>query len=135
MSNEMKELYAGLHARMDAVGEHLRGAMDELQSGAKDSQAALHAKLVAASAKVAETKADAEAAKARLQDLAEAKKAEVEVHVAEWRAKHQKDKLEKRAKRAEKYAATCVEIALAAAVEAEEGILEARVARIDADNA
>jgi hypothetical protein len=37
--------------------------MDELQSGAKDTQAALHAKLEAASAKVAETKADGEADK------------------------------------------------------------------------
>ena len=44
-------------------------------------------------------------------------------------------KLVKRAERAEKYAETCVDVALAAAAEAEEAILEALAARMDADNA
>ncbi|UHD17599.1 hypothetical protein [Thiocapsa bogorovii] len=78
-------------------------------------------------------KADAEAAKAKLLQLAEAKKAELEERVAEWTAKHDKQKLEKRAERAEAYAVTSVEIALAAAMEAEEAILEAAATRMDAD--
>ena len=134
MSKKMNDLYANLHARVDAVGEHLKGAMAQLQSGSKETEAEIRAKLDAAKAKVAETKVDAEAARVRLQELAEAKKAEVEEQVREWKAKHQKDKLEKRAERAEKYAETCVELALASAAEAEEAILDALVARMDADN-
>jgi flagellar hook assembly protein FlgD len=134
MSKKMNDLYAHLHARLDAVGKHLKGAMAQLQSGSKETEAEIRAKLDAAKAKVAETKVDAEAARVRLQELAEAKKAEVEEQVREWKAKHQKDKLKKRAERAEKYAETCVELALASAAEAEEAILDALVARMDADN-
>ncbi len=65
MGNKTKDLYAGLHARVETVETHLKGAMDELKSGAKDTQASLHAKLDAAKDKVAETKVDAEAAKAK----------------------------------------------------------------------
>ena len=61
--------------------------------------------------------------------------AEVEEQVTEWKAKRQTDKLEKRAERAEEYAETCVAVALASAAEAEEAILEALAARMDADNA
>ena len=134
MSNKVKDCYASLHARIDAVGKHLKGAMDELESGAKDTQATLNAKLEGAKAKAAEMKADGEAAKVRLQELAEAKKADLEGQVADWKAKHQKDKLNKRAERAEKYAETYVAVALASAAEAEEAILDALAARMDADN-
>jgi len=103
MSKKMSDLYANLHVRLDTVGKHLKGAMAQLQSGSKETEAEIRAKLDAAKTKVAQTKADAEATKVRLQELAEAKKAEVKEQVTEWKAKHQKDKLEKRADRAEKY--------------------------------
>ncbi len=135
MGNEMKDLYASLHARLDAVGNHLKKAMAEMQSASKETEAELRSKLSAAKVKVAEMKADAKASKAKLQELAEAKTAEVEEQVTEWKAKHQTDKLEKRAERAEKYAEACVDVALASAAEAEEAILEALAARMDADNA
>jgi flagellar hook assembly protein FlgD len=134
MSKKMSDLYANLHVRLDTVGKHLKGAMAQLQSGSKETEAEIRAKLDAAKTKVAQTKADAEATKVRLQELAEAKKAEVKEQVTEWKAKHQKDKLEKRADRAEKYAEVCVELALASAAEAEEAILDALAARMDADN-
>ena len=44
-------------------------------------------------------------------------------------------KLVKRAEHAEKYAETCVDVALSSAAEAEEAILAALAARMDADNA
>ena len=134
MSKKTNGLYANLHARLDAVGKRLKAAMVQLQCGSKETEAEIRAKLDVAKAKVAETKADAEAVRVRLQELAEAKKSEVEEQVREWKAKHQKDKLEKRAERAEKYAEACVELALASAAEAEEAILDALAARMDADN-
>lgn len=66
MSNEIKDLYATLHTRLEGVGNHLKTAMVEMQSASEATEAELRSKLSAAKAKVAETKADAEAAKARL---------------------------------------------------------------------
>mgnify|MGYP000650446095 FL=1 len=135
MSNKMKDLYAGLQDRLDAAGNHLKKATAEMQSVSKETEAELRSKLSAAKTKAAEMKADAKATKAKLQELAETKTAEVEEQVTEWKAKRQTDKLEKRAERAEEYAETCVAVALASAAEAEEAILEALAARMDADNA
>jgi hypothetical protein len=60
---------------------------------------------------------------------------DTEAAVAEWKAKHDRKKLEKRAERAEKYADSCVDLALYYASEAQVAILEAAAARQDADDA
>jgi hypothetical protein len=81
------------------------------------------------------TKQEATAAKMRLEELVEARKAETKAAVAEWKANHDRKKLEKRAERAEKYAETCIEVALFSAAEAQVAILEAVAARKDAEDA
>jgi hypothetical protein len=58
-----------------------------------------------------------------------------EAAVAEWKASHDRKKLEKRAERTEKYADSCVDLALYYAAEAQVAILEAAAARQDANNA
>jgi hypothetical protein len=65
----------------------------------------------------------------------EAKKAETQAAVAEWKENRDRKKLEKRAERAQKYAEACIAMALCAAEEAEVAILEAAAARRDADDA
>ena len=55
--------------------------------------------------------------------------------VAEWKANHDRKKLEKRAERAEKHAESCIELAFYYALAAQAAILEAAAARQDADGA
>ena len=63
------------------------------------------------------------------------KTAETEAAVAEWKASHDSKKLEKRAERTEKYADSCVDLALYYAAEAQVAIFEAAAARQDSDDA
>lgn len=68
-------------------------------------------------------------------ELAEEKQAEVQSKVEEWKVKREIGELNRRAERAENYAASVVVVAMAAIDEAEEAILEAMAARLDADKA
>ncbi len=80
-------------------------------------------------------KLGAAAAKAKMEEFVEAKKAETHAAVAGWKANRDRKKLDKRAERAEKYADACIEVALFSAAEAQVAILEAVAARRDTDDA
>ena len=79
-----------------------------------------------------EKKQKIDASKAKFEELIEAKKEESVAAVAEWKAKRNQQKLEKRVERAEQYADACVTLAMYSAAEAELAILEAITARQDA---
>jgi hypothetical protein len=55
--------------------------------------------------------------------------------VKDWKAKRETKKLNSRADRAEEYAADSIDYAIAAIDQAEEAILDAVIARCDADDA
>jgi hypothetical protein len=78
-------------------------------------------------------KQEAEAAKKRLEEFVEDKKAETQAAVAEWKTNHDLKKLEKRAERAQKRAEESTALALYYVEEAEVAIMEAVAARIDAN--
>ena len=60
-----------------------------------------------------------------MEEYVKGKAAETEEAVAEWKANHDRKKLEKRAERAEKHAASSIELALYYALAAQAAILEA----------
>ncbi len=65
----------------------------------------------------------------------EEKKDATEAEIATWKQNHERQKLERRAERAEDYARAASELAAAAIDEAEAAALEAWLARSDADSA
>jgi hypothetical protein len=70
-----------------------------------------------------------------MEEFVEAKKAETQAAVEEWKANHNRKKLEKRAVSATRYAEACVGVAVCCAEEAEVAILEAVAAGKDAEDA
>ncbi len=80
-------------------------------------------------------KQEAASAREKMEDYIKTKTADTEAAVAEWKASHDRKKLEKRAERTEKYADSCVDLALFYAAEAQVAILEAAAARQDVNNA
>jgi hypothetical protein len=73
--------------------------------------------------------------RANFLELAEEKQTEIQAKVEEWKTKREVGELNRRAERAERYAASSVLVSMAAVDEAEEAILEAITARLDADKA
>ena len=101
----------------------------------KEAEADIRAKLEAAKAKVESKKQEVDAARVQIKELVEAKKGDIEAQVAQWKANREHDKLVKRAELAEVYAEACIVVALASAAEADEAVLQAVAARMDADGA
>ena len=135
MNINLDELGKKLHAKLDSSIDQLKAAKTHLEDVRKETEAAIQTKMNAAKDALDAKKQEAAAAKARLEELVEAKKTETKAAVAEWKANRDLKKLEKRAERAEKDAEACVELALFYAAEAQVAILEAVVARKDADDA
>lgn len=135
MNIDFDEIGKKLHKKLDSSINGLKTMKLQLDTIQKDTETAIQTKLTAAKETVEEKKQEAAAARERLEELIEDKKTETETAVADWLANRDRKKLEKRAERAEKYAEVCVEMVLSAAMEAEIAILEAVVARNDADNA
>ncbi|HEX2473652.1 MAG TPA: hypothetical protein VHK01_02835 [Lacipirellulaceae bacterium] len=133
-----------MSARVDKFCDQLRDRLNELedQLGAlktnvqklpQQGEVALQKCLKDSRSRIEEQKKKVEQARASLKDRAEQKIAQAKEAIKEWKAKREVAKLNSRADRAEQYAAAALFIATGALVEAEEAIIEALVARKDAD--
>ena len=131
----LDELGKKLHVNLDRGIDQLKTTKAHLEALQKETEATIQTKLSAAKQAVEAKKQEAAAAKTKVEEFVEDKKAETKEVVAEWKANHDNKKLEKRADRTEKYADDCVALALYYSEEAEVAILEAIAARQDADEA
>ena len=104
------------------------------EAGAKASDA-LRTRRDEAQAGIEARRQDMESANARMKVGLEAKKTGAEATIAEWKAKLDLHRLEGRAEHAEEYATATTLFAWGAAQEASAAILEAIVARADAEEA
>jgi hypothetical protein len=135
MAINLDKLGKKLHEKLDGGIEHLKSTKTRLESVEKETEATIHSKLEAAKNSLDTKKEEALAAKNRVEDFLEEKKAETKSIVEDWKFKHDVKKLEKRAKKAEKHAESSIALALYFAEEAEVAIWEAVAARIDVDTA
>jgi CHASE3 domain sensor protein len=133
MNDKLAELGKQLHAKLDGGIDHLQATKDHLDDLYKETEAAIQAKLKVAQQTMETKKQEAAAAKAQVEALIASKKEETQAAVAEWKAKHDRQKLEKRAERAHNYAEARIAMALYSIEEAEVAILEAVAAQKDAD--
>jgi hypothetical protein len=133
MNVNLDEMRKKLHAKLDQGIGQLKTTKAHLEALQKETETTIQTKLNAAKEAVEVKMQEAAAAKVKVEELVEEKKAETKEAVAEWKSSHDNKKLEKRAERAEKYADACVALALYYSEEAEVAILEAIAARQDAD--
>ena len=135
MGIDIDEMGKKLHAKLDSGIDRLKTAKTNLEALAQETEDSLKEKLNAAKSAMAVKKQEAASAMDKMEAYVKDKAEDTEAAVAEWKANRDRKKLEKRAKRAEEYADSCVDLALYYASEAQVAILEAASARQDADDA
>jgi DNA repair exonuclease SbcCD ATPase subunit len=122
-----------LRDRLNAIEGRLQSFKTSIRAMPEQAEQDLRDKLEAARAKVQAQKKGVDQARARLKAQAQQKVDESKEAVSEWQAKRETRKLNARADHAETYAADAIDNATASIDEAEEAILYAAVARLDAD--
>jgi hypothetical protein len=135
MSEKINSFTKGLQDQLNDIDGRLVSVKKTVESASGETQVAIEAKLESVKASLEAKQHDFKTYRKKLKDLAEGKEAEVKSKVEEWKAKREVKKLDRRANHAEDYAATEVAVAVAAMDEAEQSILEAIAARLDADHA
>jgi hypothetical protein len=133
MSVKVDRFNEKLRDRLDTIEARLKSVRTNIQSKSHEAEKNLRDKLDAARSKV-------RAEKKRIQKIRATRKAEVQQEIAEdievingWKEKREIGKLNARADRAQTDAADAIDQAAASIDEAEEAILYAAVARLDAD--
>jgi hypothetical protein len=135
VSAKANQIYDKFHHQLDTIEGRLQSVKTNMKAMPEQAEKALRDKLDEAKSRIQAQKKSIEQTRADLKARAEQKVSETKEAVSEWKAKHETRKLNARADRAEDYAADAVEFAMAGIDEAEEAILEAVVARIDAEAA
>ena len=135
MSARVDQFCDDLRDRLNAVEDRVQSVKTNLEKLPKQSEQAIQKYLAETRAKVEGEKKRVEKAQANLRTRAEQKIGEIKEAINQWKAKRDVTKLHARADRAEAYAADAIFVADMAVAEAEEAILDALIARMDADTA
>lgn len=135
MSEKIDQFISNLHGRLTEVDNRIQRFKANVNEVNAKGKADIQAQLDKARTNFEEHKHKAEETKQRLEASIEEKKSETEAKIEEWRRNRQIDKLERRAQRAEEYAAESAYLAWWSVEEAEYAMLEAIAARIEADEA
>jgi chromosome segregation ATPase len=135
MSAKVDQFCDNLRDRFDGVEGRIQSVKTNVQALPGQADKTMREKLDEAHRKVQSQKDRIDQTRANLKARAEQKMAETKDKISEWKAKRETRKLNSRADRAEAYAADAIDYAMANIDEAEEAILDAVVARVDADAA
>ena len=107
----------------------------KIDSKAQTAEQEVRTQLETVKKRIEQDRAKLETAQADVKKWVDDFKAAGNEKIAEWKDKREKAKLQSRAENAERYAVAAAIVALAAVDEAEQGALEAWLARKDADTA
>ena len=135
MSARVDQFCDKLRDRLNTMEGRLQTVKATVQGMSKEAEKTLREKLAETRTRVETQKEKVEKTRANLKARAQEKIGQAREAISEWKAKHETRKLQARADRAEAYAADAVYHAVASIDEAEEAILEAVIARMDADGA
>jgi len=135
MSAKVDQFCDQLRDRLSTIEGRLQSVKTNMKALPEQAEKALRDKLAEARTKVQAQKERVEQTRANLKARGQQKVAETKEAVSEWKAKGETRILNARADRAEAYAADALDYAVASIDGAEEAILDAVVARIDADGA
>ena len=135
MSEKIDNFTSNLRDTLNDIDSRMSSVKATIESASEETQETIKSKLSAVKANLETKQHEFVAYRTKLQDLGLEKQAEVKSKVEGWKTKRETEHLNHRADRAENYAASGIAVAMAAIDEAEEAILEAIAARLDADNA
>jgi hypothetical protein len=135
MSAKVDQFCDGLRERLNAIEGRIQSVKTSMHDLPAKAEKAVREKLDQARIKLQSQKERVEKARIDLKGRTEQKVAEAKEAINEWKAKREVRKLNARAERAEAYAEAAMVVALASIDEAEEAVLEAAAARMDADAA
>jgi predicted nucleic acid-binding Zn-ribbon protein len=135
MSAQVDQFCDKLKGRLDTIEGRIQSAKSQIAGLPDKGEKAVRKLLDNAHSNVESRKQRVDQAFANLKAQAEEKVAETKEEVARWKQQRDVRKLTSRADRAEAYATDAIDYAIATIEEAEEAVLEAVVARHDADAA
>lgn len=135
MSAKVDQFCDTLRDHLNAVESRVESVKENVNALPGKADKAVHEKVNQARARIQGQKDRIDKARADLKTWGEQKRAETEATIHEWKTRRETKKLGARADRAEAYAQDAVAVALATIDEAEEAILDAVGARMDADAA
>jgi hypothetical protein len=135
MSAKVDEFCDKLRDRLNAIEVKLQSVKEDIRAMPGQAEKIVRGKLDEARARLQAQKAHIDQTRSNLQAWAQQKMAETKETVAQWQAKREVNKLNARADRAADYAVAAVAFAAAMIDEAETAVLDAVVARREADAA
>ena len=133
MSEKIDQFCNDLRDRLTKVDDRIQGFKASVDSAKTKAKADIQSQLDKTKADFEARKRKSKEANERIKANIEEKKAETKANIEAWKHGREVKKLEKRAQRAEKYAADRTYLATVAVEEAEYAVLEALVARMEAD--
>ena len=133
MSEKIDQFCNNLRDRLTKVDDRIQGFKASVDSVNAKAKADIQSQLDKVKADFEARKRKSEEAHERIKANIEEKKAETEAKIEEWKHGREVKKLERRAQRAEDYAADRAWLAMLSVEEAEYAMLEAIAARIEAD--
>ena len=135
MSEKLDNVRSDLRSKLNEADKHLKDIEANAKSANEKAKAQLQAQLKSVENKVNDAKSRVAAADAKMKSWIDEKKEMTQDAIAQWKAQRNAKKLGSRADRSEDYAVVATQYAGAAIDEAERAVLEAIVARMDADAA
>ena len=135
MSEKIDQFCENLRVQLTNIESHLAKVGESIKSAPQEAQAAIQAKIDGAKAQHEQNMQKISDARAKLEERAQEKKADIEAQIQEWKTNREISKLESRADKAEIYAVAAIEFAAAATAEADLATLEAIVARMEVEEA
>jgi hypothetical protein len=133
MSERIDKFCQNLQTRLNDLESRALALKASLKSAPEQAEETLHRQMDQLQKKIDGQKKAANKARTDMQNWFEQKKSEGKATIEQWKTKHEAKKLERRAERAEEYALASILVAVGTIDEAEQALLEAIAARIDAD--
>ena len=134
MSQKLDNVRSELRSKVNEADKHLKDIEANVKNANEKAKAELQAQLKSVESKVSGAKNRVAAADARMKSWVDEKKEMTQDAIAQWKAQRNAKKLGARADRSEDYAVAATQFAGAAIDEAERAVIEAIVARMDADS-
>ncbi len=135
MGQRIDQFCEDLRLKLTNIDSGMNGLKSKIDGKAQGAEQDVRNHLEKVQKRIHQGRSKVSSAQAEVKNWVEERKAATSDKVAEWKAKREISKLQNRADKADLYAAAAVDVAIAAVDEAEQGALEAWLAREDADTA
>jgi hypothetical protein len=135
MSERIDQFCENLRVKLTSIDTNMQALKAQIDRQAQTAEQDARAHLDAVKKRMEQDRAKVTAAENDMKKWADERKVATNEKIAEWKAKLEKAKLQRRADNADRYAAAAAVVAMAALDTAEQASLEAWLARKDADSA